>query len=69
MKNSSPYQYRFLKGALSVFDIGAILEENNEAPLTQGLESDMQQLSKDQYVLTADYKKASDKMVQEIFGE
>lgn len=69
MKSSYSNAYGFLPSALSVFDIGASMQNNKFSRLSRGLSCDMQQLSSDQQILAADYKKASDRMIQEISGD
>lgn len=66
--NHYPYRFDSYSGALSAFDLGASMQENNIVPLTRGLLFDMQQLSNDQQTLIIDYKKANERVMQDFLG-
>lgn len=69
MKTSYPYTSNFFDGALSAFDIGATLQNKKIIYTARGLSFDIEQLSDDQIALIADYKKATDKIMQEYCGD
>jgi len=69
MKNFYPISFDLFSSVISVFDIGVNISENNIISLNKGLDFDMQQLLRDQKTLTLDYKKASDRVSQDISGD
>lgn len=69
MKSFYPYTFGFFSGVLSVFDIGAALQKKNIISIAEGLNADIQRLSDDQNTLINDYKKTTDRVIQENFGD
>ena len=66
MIRPNSYDFDLFLSVLSTFDIGGSIQFENAMPPLNGLDQDAKQLQCDGILLTEDYKKACEKVMQEI---